>query len=250
MHMIRAHELTACLISLMALGLLSCGKPKTQATTTKARTYRSLIPVETTLLTLYPQSDSQQGKFKLVIEADYFARTSKGRYRIVADTLVLNPSTTGTSLIDSVVGMHDRSIRGKKVIELFQRHYVYGFGRLVSDTLIRTGLSDDRLYVNNDTEPVEFRLDSSGIAFLADSVEVERIRYRPVNDNACQTQGVFTRALSNPKANRIRVYLNNLQSERHYLQNWKWLIKGDTVFHYFTDGCEPNRSVFLQLARE
>lgn len=225
------------MIALIVMILLSCEQKNT-----KVNKYRSGISVEATVLTLYPE-----GAFELSIHADYFSRTTKGKYKIIGDTLVLNSSKRQISLIDSVVGVQEPSIQGRKIIELYKRNFEYGFGQLQSDTVTRGNLYSERLYLNNDTDPVEFLLDSTGIAFIADSIEVTQIRYCPINSNNCQTMLEFTSKVENSRANLIKVYLNDQESEAHYLKNWKWLIRGDTIFNYYIEDCEPNKRIYLKL---
>ncbi len=65
----------------------------------------------------------------------------------------------------------------------------------------------------------------------------------------CQTRQEFVYKFTDSNANLLKIYVNNENSEEHYLQNWKWLMKGDTIFNYYNNNCKPNRRIFLLLER-
>ncbi|MDJ1504838.1 hypothetical protein [Xanthocytophaga agilis] len=230
-------KLTYLIVLIWISALLSCQKKKDTV-----KRYRNDIPIEATSLSLYPNNE-----FELTIHADYYSRTSSGKFQISNDTLILNPSQLTDNLIDSVVSVYNNSITGTKVIQLYKREFVYGFGHIQIDTISNGSFYSDPIYVNTDTTELSYNLDSASVAFIPDSIKVNQIRYQPMTTNNCQSKTVYIRKVSNPKANLFKVYINNLDSEKHYLHNWKWLIKGDTIFPYYLNGCEPNKSYYLLL---
>jgi hypothetical protein len=186
--------------------------------------------------------------FILEIKTDYYSRIDTGSFKIIGDTLIINPDKGGDA-IDSVFYV-DAMLNERRYVEVNEEEIVFDTNNVEVESFYRATLFPS--VTINDSLALSVSPDDSSFRklIIPDSVSIHKLTINVQEGNTCRP-GInyhFDIPPGNEFNKSFLVFIPSRRNRENYLAGFKWLIRGDTIVSFFANNnCDP---VGIKLVRQ